>query len=82
MNVTEIERLEAHVLQGNSGCTLCQGVSQLTAHTRDLQRFVTDLAAHHATPGPTPEKLAEHYQLVDRAKALRALIDAPSTPAA
>lgn len=74
MKNADIEWLEAHVLQGNSGCSECQKIRTLVSHVRELQAFIVDLAKHHASPGPTPEKTAEHYQIVHRAKALRALI--------
>ncbi|NKF30433.1 hypothetical protein HER21_28605 [Pseudomonas sp. BGM005] len=78
MHAADIARLEAHVLQGSPGCAQCQPISRLTGHVLELQKFVIDLAAHHAAPGPTPEKLAEHYQLVARAKTLSHLIETPS----
>lgn len=46
---------------------------RLIAHCRELQAFVFDLNEHYARKGG-PEKTAEHFQLVQRCKALRAAI--------
>lgn len=70
MRSDEIERLEAHLLQEQPRCTECQAIRRLVSHATDLQAFVLALADHHASPGPSPEKTAEHYQLLSRAKAL------------
>lgn len=80
MRPNDIDRLERHVLQEQPKCTVCRTVSTLAAHARELQAFVLDLATHHAAPGPSPEKIAEHYQLVSRAKALCATFESASTP--
>lgn len=43
----------------------------LIEHTKELRAFVLVLADYLAMPGPTPEKIAEHYQMVRRANELR-----------
>lgn len=70
MRSDEIKRLEAHLLQEQPRCTECQAIRRLVSHTADLQAFVLLLADHYASPGPSPEKTAEHYQLKSRIKAL------------
>lgn len=79
MRSDEIARLEAHLLQEQPRCTECQAIRRLVSHTADLQAFVLALADHHAAPGPHPEKTAEHYQLMGRAKALVNQIGMPAT---
>lgn len=80
MRPNEIEHLEAHLLQEQPRCTACQAIRALVAHTRELQVFVQALTDHHATPGPSPEKTAEHYQLASRAKALQARFEPVHPP--
>lgn len=77
MRSDEIARLEAHLLQEQPRCTECQAIRRLVSHTTDLQAFVRDLADHHASPGPSPEKTAGHYQLMSRIKALINGFDCP-----
>ena len=75
MHSADFELLEAHLLQENAGCSICKTVRDLGQHFRELQAFAVDLANHYDSPGPTPEKTAEHYQLAYRARLLRARID-------
>lgn len=49
---------------------LVEHCRELQRSVAQLQRFVADLAAHHAQPGG-PAKTAEHYQLVRRCEVLR-----------
>lgn len=77
MRIDEIARLEAHLLQVQPRCTECQAIRRLVSHTAALQTFVLDLTGHHATPGPSPEKTAEHYQLLSRAKSLASEFEPP-----
>jgi len=44
---------------------------ELIEHTKELRAFVLALTDYLAMPGPTPEKIAEHYQMVRRANELR-----------
>lgn len=44
---------------------------ELIEHTKELRAFVLVLTDYLAMPGPTPEKIAEHYQMVRRANELR-----------
>ncbi len=37
-----------------------------------LYAFVVTLADHYDAPGPSPTKTAQHYQLAERARQLRA----------
>lgn len=39
-----------------------------------LTTFAVAMADHYDTPVTTPEKTAEHYQLADRARTLRAMV--------
>ena len=39
-----------------------------------LGAFVVAIADHYDAPGPSPEKTAEHYQLAQRARLLRAIV--------
>lgn len=39
-----------------------------------LGAFVVAIADHFDAPGPSPEKTAEHYQLAQRARLLRAIV--------
>jgi hypothetical protein len=80
MRPHEIQHLEAHLLQQHPHGACGQAIRTLVAHTRELQVFVQALTDHHATPGPSPEKIAEHYQLVSRAKALRAQFEPVQPP--
>lgn len=69
----EIEALERH-LGVDAKCPQCRQFGELVSHAKALRGFVVDLADHYDTPGPSPEKTAEHYQLVERARLLRAQI--------
>lgn len=80
MRSDEIARLEAHLLQEQPRCTECQAIRRLVSHTADLQAFVLALADHHAVPGPSPAKTAEHYQLLSRIKALINEFERPLPP--
>lgn len=82
MRSDEIERLEAHLLQEQPRCTECQAIRRLVSHTTRLQTFVLALADHHKSPGPSPEKTAEHYQLMSRIEALINEFERPLTPLA
>lgn len=73
MQNADIEELASHLLKTNPGCSVCLRARDVLLHTQTLQTFVGDLAKHHARPG-SPEKTAEHYQIVHRAKSLNALI--------
>lgn len=75
MHPKEIESLASHVCEFAGGCSACESVKVLARHALQLQAFLADLVDHHATPGPTPEKTAAHYQLTARAQALRAHFD-------
>ena len=44
---------------------------ELIEHTKELRAFVLVLTDYLAMPGPTPEKTAEHYQIVRLANELR-----------
>lgn len=74
MKNVEIEELIDHLAKTQPDCHACLKVRDLGLQAIELQAFIVDLTNHYASPGPTPEKTAEHYQLVHRAKALRALI--------
>lgn len=39
-----------------------------------MSAFVVAIADHYDAPGPSPEKTAEHYQLAQRARTLRAMV--------
>lgn len=65
--VYDLNRL--HVL----GCPAYKPAAQALIQMKAYQEFVTDLVKHHESPG-SPEKTAEHYQIVHRAKELKALI--------
>ena len=73
MQNADIEELASHLLKTNPGCSVCLRARDVLLHTQTLQAFVGDLVKHHASPG-SPEKTAEHYQIVHRTKALTALI--------
>ena len=73
MQNAEIEELAIHLVKTNPGCAVCLRARDVLLQAQTLQTFVADLAKHHASPG-SPEKTAEHYQIVHRAKALTALI--------
>ena len=73
MQNADIEELASHLLKTNPGCSVCLRAIDVLLHAQNLQTFVGDLARHHASPG-SPEKTAEHYQIVHRTKALTALI--------
>lgn len=75
MRSADIESLASHVCEVSGGCLTCGNVKVLARHALELQAYLADLVNHHATPGPTPEKTAEHYQLAARAQALRAHFD-------
>lgn len=72
MKNAEIAELASHLLKTNPGCSVCLRAMDVLRHTQTLQTFVGDLVKHHTSPG-SPEKTAEHYQIVHRAKALTAL---------
>lgn len=73
MKNVEIEDLASHLVKTNPGCLVCLRAVDVLRQAQDLQAFIVDLAEHHARPG-SPEKTAEHYQIVYRTKALEALI--------
>lgn len=73
MKNEEIEELASHLVLTNERCSHCVLASDALKHMQVLQTFVADLARYHARPG-SPEKTAEHYQIVHRAKALNAMI--------
>jgi hypothetical protein len=77
MRSDEIDRLEAHLLHEQPHCTECQAIRRLVSHTASLQKFVLALADHHKSPGPSPEKTAEHYQLMSRIEALISEFERP-----
>jgi len=45
--------------------------ARLLEHTVELRAFLIQLVDHLDSPGPSPEKTAEHYQLVAEARRLR-----------
>lgn len=45
---------------------------ELIEHTKALRNLVADLSAYWSMPGPSPEKTAEHYQIVQRVRGLTA----------
>lgn len=45
--------------------------TRLLQHTHELRGFLSELVEHFDRPGPSPEKTAEHYQLVAKARQLR-----------
>lgn len=74
MTNEEIDRLvhdlnRLHVM----GCPAYKPAAKALIQMKAYQEFVSDLVKHHQSPG-SPEKTAEHYQIVHRAKALKALI--------
>lgn len=54
-----------------SGQDTFKPAMDLIEHTKELRAFVLVLTDYLAMPGPTPEKIAEHYQMVRRANELR-----------
>lgn len=44
---------------------------ELIEHTKELRAFVLVVSSYHAMPGPTPEKTAEYFHVVARAKELQ-----------
>lgn len=45
--------------------------ARLLQHVRELRGFLIELVEHLDSPGPSPEKTAEHYQITAKARRLR-----------
>lgn len=70
MTEQELDRVEAY-FGPYAKMPAWEPAMRLLEHARELREFVVYLTDHLALPGPSPEKTAEHYQMVRKANVLR-----------
>lgn len=70
-NMIRIKGLEAALREGTAREGYYrEAVEALLPHVRELYGFIGALVDHLDSPGPSPEKTAEHYQIAARARKL------------